>query len=167
MANLSVMTNYVKETYGNDTRILLSETGFSSGQSEQIQAAAIAYAYYIAECNDMVDALIISRHVDNEVELKQNIRTGLWTTYGDSLHPDEWADRKKYAWYVFKYMDTTKSSEWTDFALNYIRAASWESLIPGFSQSLFLSMRNMASAELLQQEHFTTKYVVLLSMLGC
>ena len=42
MANLSVMTNYVKKTYGENTRILLSETGFSSGQSEQIQAAAIA-----------------------------------------------------------------------------------------------------------------------------
>lgn len=159
MANLSVMTNYIKKTYGKNTRILLSETGFSSGQSEQIQAAAIAYAYYIAECNDMVDALIISRHVDNEVEIKQNIRTGLWTTYGDSLHPNEWADRKKYAWYVFKYMDTTKSSEWTDFALNYIRAASWESLIPGFSQNRFLAMRNMASAEVLQQEQITAKYV--------
>lgn len=166
MANLSVMTNYVKETYGNDTRILLSETGFSSGQSEQIQAAAIAYAYYIAECNDMVDALIISRHVDNEVEIKQNIRTGLWTTYGDSLHPDEWADRKKYAWYVFKYMDTTRSSEWTDFALNYIRAASWESLIPGFSQVRFLTMRNIASAEILQQEQITAKYVDPISLQG-
>lgn len=166
MANLSVMTNYVKKTYGKNTRILLSETGFSSGQSEQIQAAAIAYAYYIAESNDMVDALIISRHVDNEVEIRQNIRTGLWTTYGDSLHPNEWADRKKYAWYVFKYMDTTKSSEWTDFALNYIRAASWESLIPGFSQSRFLTMRNMASAEALQQEKIAAKYVQPISLQG-
>lgn len=166
MANLSVMTNYVKKTYGKNTRILLSETGFSSGQSEQIQAAAIAYAYYIAESNDMVDALIISRHVDNEVEIRQNIRTGLWTTYGDSLHPNEWADRKKYAWYVFKYMDTTKSSEWTDFALNYIRAASWESLIPGFSQSRFLAMRNMASAEALQQEKIAAKYVQPISLQG-
>ena len=166
MANLSVMTNYVKKTYGKNTRILLSETGFSSGQSEQIQAAAIAYAYYIAESNDMVDALIISRHVDNEVEIRQNIRTGLWTTYGDSLHPNEWADRKKYAWYVFKYMDTTKSSEWTDFALNYIRAASWESLIPGFSQSRFLAMRNMDSAEVLQQEKIAAKYVQPISLQG-
>ena len=166
MANLSVMTNYVKKTYGKNTRILLSETGFSSGQSEQIQAAAIAYAYYIAESNDMVDALIISRHVDNEVELRQNIRTGLWTTYGDSLHPDEWADRKKYAWYVFKYMDTAKSSEWTDFALNYIRAASWESLIPGFSQNRFLAMRHMDSTEVLQQEKIVAKYVEPVSLQG-
>ena len=166
MANLSVMTNYVKKTYGENTRILLSETGFSSGQSEQIQAAAIAYAYYIAESNDMVDALIISRHVDNEVEIRQNIRTGLWTTYGDSIHPNEWADRKKYAWYVFKYMDTTKSSEWTDFALNYIRATSWESLIPGFSQSRFLAMRNMASTEVLWPEKITPKYVDPISLQG-
>lgn len=166
MANLSVMTNYVKKTYGENTRILLSETGFSSGQSEQIQAAAIAYAYYIAESNDMVDALIISRHVDNEVEIRQNIRTGLWTTYGDSIHPNEWADRKKYAWYVFKYMDTTKSSEWTDFALNYIRAESWESLIKGFSQSRFLAMRNMASTEVLWPEKITPKYVQPISLQG-
>lgn len=166
MANLSVMTNYVKKTYGKNTRILLSETGFSSGQSEQIQAAAIAYAYYIAESNDMVDALIISRHVDNEVEIRQNIRTGLWTTYGDSLHPNEWADRKKYAWYVFKYMDTNKSSAWTDFALNYIRAASWKKLIPGFSESRFLAMRHMDSAEVLQQEQITAKYVDPISLQG-
>ena len=166
MANLSVMTNYVKKTYGKNTRILLSETGFSSGQSEQIQAAAIAYAYYIAESNDMVDALIISRHVDNEVEIRQNIRTGLWTTYGDNLHPDEWADHKKYAWYIFKYMDTTKSSEWTDFALNYIRATSWESLIPGFSQSRFLAMRNMASTEVLQPGKIIPKYVEPISLQG-
>ena len=114
----------------------------------------------------MVDALIISRHVDNEVEIRQNIRTGLWTTYGDSIHPNEWADRKKYAWYVFKYMDTTKSSEWTDFALNYIRATSWESLIPGFSQSRFLAMRNMASTEVLWPGKITPKYVDPISLQG-
>ena len=68
MKNLSYLTNYVATHFRRDVRILLSEQGFTSVSygttNETLQAAAWAYAYYITEFNDKVDAFIMNRHVD-------------------------------------------------------------------------------------------------------
>lgn len=57
MANLSYFTDYVKKNYGEGRRIILSECGFTSvsngNEKQDVQAAAIAYGYYLAEANDM------------------------------------------------------------------------------------------------------------------
>ena len=65
MANLSYFTEYVKKNYGAGKRIILSECGFTSvtngNDRQDIQAAAIAYGYYLTEANDMVDSFVVHR----------------------------------------------------------------------------------------------------------
>ena len=59
MRNIQTLTDYVKNRFGSNTRIILSEQGFSSTYGGQAnQAAAIALAYYKAACNPMIDAFI-------------------------------------------------------------------------------------------------------------
>lgn len=144
--NIDVLTNYVKENYGEDTRILLSEEGFTSSNSkgenlQEKQAAAYAYAYYITEAQDMIDALIITRHVDHVGETSQNFYFGLWTNETGAM---EKADRKKTVWEVFKYIDTPKSFNYTNSLLKYVDGVNaWNSSAPrlsGLDDDLFESM---------------------------
>ena len=135
MGNLSVLTDYIRTTYGRSTRIILSEQGFTSVQSgkdvQKEQSAAIAYSYLITEADDMVDAFIMNRHVDHTVEVAQGLNLGLWTTSGT-----EWADRKKDSWNVFKYMDTSLSEKFTNAALPVIRVKRWEDAVKNYSPEL-------------------------------
>lgn len=139
MGNLSLLTNYIRKTYGSKTRIILSEQGYTSKQNkkntETLQAAAIAYTYLLAEADNMIDAVIIHRHVDHQVEVKQGLSLGLWTTKSSSS--PEWAYTPKQSWKVFKYMDTSQSPIVTGFAPSKIGAGSWKDLIPTYSQKLY------------------------------
>ena len=138
MKNLSTLTNYIRDTYGSQHRIILSETGFTSvsdgREDQQLQAAAIAYAYYLAEFNDMVDSFIVHRHVDNRTEMAGGLHLGLWKN--NSSYVEE-ASEQKFAWTVYKYMDTSTYRQVTQFALSKIGADSWESIVPGFDGSRF------------------------------
>lgn len=140
MGNLSVLTNYVKEKWGSGVRFILSEQGFTSKrygvEVPQLQAAAIAYAYYLAEFNSMVDAFILHRHVDHQAEEASGLYLGLWSNNGDSTTPAVMG-QKKFAWDIFKYMDTSKGASKTKFALSYIGAASWKAAVPGYAASRF------------------------------
>lgn len=142
MQNLSVFTKYVKQKWGSGTRIILSEQGFTSKRYgvdvPQLQAAAIAYAYYLAEFNDSVDAFILHRHVDHQAEQASGLYLGLWSNNGDNSNPAS-AGTKKYAWNVFKQMDTSKGKSATKFALSYIGASNWKSIVPGYDASRFSS----------------------------
>lgn len=115
--NLKVLTDYVKETYGEEHKFILSENGFSSSHGQDVQAAAIAYAYKLAEANDMVDSIDIHRHVDNGTEMAQGLYLGLRSSGGGA----------KQAWSVYKNMDT--DPDCADFALNVIGGSSWEELL--------------------------------------
>ncbi len=59
--NLSIMTDYVKNTFGAQHRILLTEQGFSQYMGTNIQAASLAYSYYAAKYDPMVDCFIINQ----------------------------------------------------------------------------------------------------------
>ncbi len=137
--NIKVLTDYVKKHYGSDTRIILSEQGFTSAQpyGEKVQAAAMAYSYYLAEFNPMIDAFILSRHVDNVAETKDGLNLGLWTNTPGQV---EEAYQKKYAWNVYKYMDTPSSTQVTKFALKIIGASSWKKIIPKYKANKFNTM---------------------------
>lgn len=141
MGNINVLTNYVRKNFGSSTRIILSEQGFTSvsyGVSvEKTQAAAIAYAYYLTEFNPMIDSFILHRHIDHKIEVEQGLNLGLWTTKPNTY---EEANTKKYAWKVFKYMDTPQSAKYTNFALKIIGANSWKSLVPKYQAAKFNSM---------------------------
>jgi hypothetical protein len=138
MKNLSTLTNYIRDTYGSDHRIILSETGFTSvsngAEDQQLQAAAIAYAYYLAEFNDMVDSFIVHRHVDHKTEMQSGLYLGLWT---NETQYDEERSTQKLAWTIYKFMDSPQYQQYTGIVLNKIGARSWESLVPGFNGSRF------------------------------
>ncbi|MDO5423128.1 MAG: DUF5722 domain-containing protein [Eubacteriales bacterium] len=118
--NLSVMTNYIKSKYGTKTRIILSEQGFTSSQSQDAQAAAIALGYYVAACNPMVDAFIIRSYQDEAHEVAQGLAMGI---------------NGKKAMKVFTYMDSTKSLKYTESYLKSQVGSGWKSRVPGFSTS--------------------------------
>lgn len=141
MSNLRVLTDYVKSKWGNGVRIILSEQGFTSQKygmdAETLQAAAMAYAYYLAEFNSSVDAFILHRHVDHQAEQAIGLHLGLWTNDGGASGNPAAMGRKKYAWEVFKYMDTSKGKSKTKFALAYIGASSWKAAVSGYDSSRF------------------------------
>ena len=118
--NLSVMTKYIRNKYGSNTRVILSEQGFTSTQSQQDQAAAIALGYYIAACDPMVDAFIIRSYADTADEMAQGLHMGL-------------AGKK--AMKVFQYMDSSSSLKYAEKYLKSQVGAGWKSWVPGFSTS--------------------------------
>lgn len=148
MKNLSYLTNYVSSHFRSDVRILLSEQGFTSVSygttNETLQAAAWAYAYYITEFNDKVDAFIMNRHVDHKQETSQGLYLGVWTNKKGNL---EYADKKKQIWNVFKYIDSSGSKKVSQFALKSIGIKNWSSVIPGFSWKKFSSMGSYTSGK--------------------
>lgn len=125
MKNLNVLTKYIKKKYGSSVRIILSEQGYSSSWGQANQAAAIAYSYYIAACNPMVDAFIIRSYYDHPVEAAQGLRMGI---------------KGKEAFTVFKYMDTTKFQKYTKRYLKLIGGKSWKKLVPGYKKSRIYKM---------------------------
>jgi hypothetical protein len=127
MKNLNVLTNYVKKHYGKDKRIVLSEVGFTATSGEKVQAAAIAYAYYVAQFNPMVDAIIMRSLDDASVEVDQGLAFGI---------------KNRMAYDVFKYMDTPQSESYTKFALKVIKAKKWKSIVPKYNAKKFRSMPN-------------------------
>lgn len=139
ISNISVLTKYIKKHYGKSTRIILSEQGFTSASpyGEKTQAAAMAYAYYLVEFNSMIDSFILSRHVDNIAETRDRLNLGLWTNTPGQV---EQAYKKKYAWKVYKYMDTPSSTNVTKFALKIIGTSSWKKIIPNYKAKKFKSM---------------------------
>ncbi|PXV85578.1 putative repeat protein (TIGR02543 family) [Lachnotalea glycerini] len=141
ISNINVLTNYIKKHYGKSTRIILSEQGFTSAKpyGEKTQAAAMAYAYYLAEFNPMIDAFILSRHVDNVAETNDGLNLGLWSNTPGRV---EKAYQKKYSWRIYKYMDTPSSTKVTKFALKIIGASSWKKIVPKYKANKFKSMPN-------------------------
>lgn len=130
MRNIQTLTDYVKNRFGSNTRIILSEQGFSSTYGGQAnQAAAIALAYYKAACNPMIDAFIIRSYKDEAHEVAQGLAMGLKDTNG----------KKKTAYNVFKNMDSSNSLKYTEKVLKS-QVGNWKSLVPGYSTGKISSM---------------------------
>ena len=122
--NLNVVTDYLQQEEflnpaGESRSVTLSEVGFTSTSGESVQAAAFAYAYYIAEANSHVDALLLNRQTDAAAELEQGLALGL--CHADGSH--------KQIYNVFKYIDTDRSKETTAFAQSIIGISSWSEVI--------------------------------------
>jgi hypothetical protein len=58
--NLSYITSYIRDTYGEQHRIMLTEQGFTSYCGDDNQAAALTYSYYAAMSDPMVDCFILN-----------------------------------------------------------------------------------------------------------
>ena len=127
--NLNVLTDYVKSFFGTDYTIMLSEQSFNSTKGEAIQAAAYAYAYYLCESNDMIEAFIYGRQFDHPIELAEGCSWGL----SDS------SLRKRLIWDVFQFIDTKYSQQFTEPLVNYTDLTQWEQ-IPGYDKSAYLNL---------------------------
>ncbi len=141
-ANLSLLTDYMqrpemRDRAGHVRHIILSEEGFTSksptrGDVQKLQAAAFAYAYYIADSNIYIDSFILSRQIDAPSEVKQSLAFGLWTTSSitdANIEPLQ----KKYIWDVFKNIDRRSTTlEYTAFAKEILGISRWSDVIPNF-----------------------------------
>lgn len=114
MANIHVVTDYMRQEEflngeGNVRSITLSELGYTSSKGEELQAA-IVYAYKIAEMNPYIDAILFSRQTDAEDEIRK-LKLYLGLDEVDGTH--------KYAYDVYKYMDTDEAEKYTGFVEEY------------------------------------------------
>ena len=130
--NLNVLTNYVKKTFGKNYTIMLSEQSFNSTKGDAVQAAAYAYAYYLSECNSMIESFIYSRHFDNPIEMAQGFYWGLCDQAGS----------KRMIWHVFQNIDSSSSFKFTNQLVKYTNLSSW-SKIKGFKKSKFTKMETL------------------------
>lgn len=125
--NLKYLTNYIKKKYGSSTRIILAEQGYMASMGEKAQAASILYSYYMAEFDPMVDAYLMRCEYDDAWEVSQGYAMGLSDSKG----------KRREAYKIFKYMDSTKSTAYAKRYLKTVGASSWEKIIPGYKASRF------------------------------
>ncbi len=142
MSNINTLTDYLQQPHlrnrdGQVRHVILSEQGFTStsatrGKTEELQAAAIAYAYYIADSNPYIDAFIMSRQVDAPVEAATSCTFGLWSC--DMGKPNDIVPTmRKQAWTVYKNIDNRKTTlETTAKYRELIGIEKWSDVIPNF-----------------------------------
>lgn len=142
IANLSVLTDYFQQPQmltasGEVRHIILSEQGFTSisatrGECEELQAAAIAYAYYIVDSNPYIDAFIMSRQVDAPSEAQLSASFGLYEC--DMTRTDRHVPtHRKMSYEVYRYIDrASKTLEVSEFAKSILGIENWYDVIPNF-----------------------------------
>ena len=129
--------SHLLDSKGEVRPIILSEQGFTSqsasrGECEDLQAAAFAYAYYIADSNPHIDAFIMSRQVDAVSEAKLSCAFGLWTCDMKAENRIVPTGQKK-IWEVYRYIDKVNQTlDVTDFAKKVIGIKNWGDVIPDF-----------------------------------
>ena len=124
MANIHIVTDYMQQEQflteeGEVRSVILSELGYTSSKGEEVQAAAIVYAYKMAEANQHIDSILFSRQTDAVEEIAQGLALGL--NRPDGSH--------KYAYNIYKYMDTEQGENYTGFAKNIIGISGWGEVI--------------------------------------
>lgn len=122
--NIHVLTDYMNRSEmlnpdGEVRSIALTEVGFGSDHGEELQAAAFAYAYKIAENNQHIDMFVLNKQADMAVEMAQGLSLGINRT--DGSH--------KYIYNVFKHIDTSSAEEVTAFAKSVIGISDWSEVI--------------------------------------
>lgn len=122
--NIHVLTDYLqKEEFLTDSgevrHVSLSEMGYTSSSGQELQAASFVYAYKIIEANKYIDSMILSRQTDASVEVAQGLALGLNSQGGG----------RKSIYNAYKYVDTDKAAEYTDFALKLIGISNWNEVI--------------------------------------
>ncbi len=123
--NLEVVTNHMAQPFllapsGNVRHILISEMGFTSANpslptDQNIQAAAMQYAYKLAASNPFIEGIVIHRQIDHASEVAND---------GMAVGIRDAGGAPKVSFNMFKFMDTADPT-YANFALPYIGASSW------------------------------------------
>jgi Family of unknown function (DUF5722) len=107
--NIEILSQYLSQPQnlyaGRLRHIILSEQGFHSDeneQSEQLQAAAYAFAFWRIERTPGIEAFILHAHVDNRDEF--NLNLGIWRRDKNSPLPNAPGSPKP-IYEVFKGID--------------------------------------------------------------
>lgn len=123
--NIDVVTNHMTQPAllspsGAVRHILISEMGFTSQNAQiatdqNMQAAAMQYAYKLTASSPFIEGVIIHRQIDHASEIVHDgMAVGIRDVNG----------AQKVAYNIFKYMDTDNAT-YNNFALPYIGIASW------------------------------------------
>lgn len=124
-SNIDVVTNHMQQPEllspsGTLRHMIISEMGFTSANTqiatnEQVQAAAMVYAYKLASQNPCIEGVVIHRQIDNASEAANDgMAVGIMTATG----------APKPAYEAFRVMDTGN----TDYLLPVLGASSWAEL---------------------------------------
>lgn len=144
MYNIDVLVDFLKQAQflnqnGEMRTINLSEQGYTSetdeGEDQQtIQAASMIYAYYKALAMPEIESVFFYRYQDNQKILDKYPywKFGLKDVSGN----------KRYAYDIYKYLNTSKSLQVTDFAKKIYGISSWSELIPDFDESLLAGFKD-------------------------
>lgn len=98
-ANLDVFVDFIKNNYGDNHRIIMSEQGFDSKAGADEQATMMAYTYLAAARNDMVDEVIFTTYMDTNSAGHDFYDMGIIDINGN----------KKPSYDVFRYMNTSQA----------------------------------------------------------
>lgn len=136
--NIEILTDWIKNNYGESHRVILSEVGFHAGAGEDAQAAAMAYTYYVAQFNPMIDQVIFRSYADDSNDgefrfgfINANIKNGTQLIKANA--------RKCYS--VFEYMDTEQSESYTNAYLGKTGAKDWISIVPKYNPYIFGALK--------------------------
>lgn len=122
--NLSSVTEIMekdefKNADGNVRDIAVTEIGFTSRNSEELQAAAFAYSYYIIEDNDHITSYLLNRQTDDTESLKSGLSLGIYNNdYSSKIIKD-----------VFANIDSEAGDEYIPEMLKIIGEDSLEAAI--------------------------------------
>ena len=124
--NLSVMTNYIREEFGVEHRVMLTEQGFGNAFGQEAQAACLAYTYYAAKYDPMVDSFLIL-----------NADAGS-TVYAGKVYGMNFKIDGTLAGEVYTKIDNgnEEDQQWiADVCLPVIGVSSWSEIIPNFGNT--------------------------------
>ncbi len=148
--NIQVLPQFFQQSNmmynGKQRRIALTEQGFHTRYTELDeetaeleQAAGFAYGYYKVAATPGIDMFLLHRAVDGSEE--GDFRFGAWTRLEGTTAE---CDRPKKINEVVRYIDTDRSKEVTQFALDFIikdmdlpENTTWQDLIPELTDEVF------------------------------
>ena len=124
MQNIDVLSDFMCQKSflspsGQVRSILCSEVGYTSFGGENVQAAAVSYAYLQALGNRHIDGIMLSRETDDTGEIAQGLANGLTTTAGTH----------KMAYDFYKNIDGPNSAAYQSQAAAVISAPSLTGMI--------------------------------------
>lgn len=111
-ANLDVLSKFVKDNYGSEHRIILTEFGFDARAGEANQAAALYYTYKAAERDSMIDACIYQPWTDTGWDFRE---MGVLDSAGN----------KRQMYNVFKYMDSNATAANEAYYKSVLGITNW------------------------------------------